>query len=327
MRQWIAWCSMSIRSITALVPFNTSSRLSLRSARTRSPVAKPRPPSSNLIAADHPGVGRRARACSLSCSMSSSRLASIDRRLVTTGGHPRFDHPASCVSTSRGDGHTPAAEVLVDADRSHRHVGGRKQRAPTGRAGGGSPPTTFRAERPALRRAARLDLRELAGVADQHDLRSCVGRVVEKPGQLRVPTIAASSTTSTVPAANPPASGQSRSSSSRSIVCDGMPASVCSWRAAFAATAQPITGWPAACHASRRSPSEGLARPGDTLDNIHARPDVQICHTISSCSSDIVGRAERAAPPGRASPLRLGHARVQRRRRRVVVLLRACRES
>ena len=97
-----------------------------------------------------------------------------DRGLVTTCGQPLFDHPASCVSTSRGDGHAPAVEVLVD-DR----IGLTATQAGESSALPRIALTAVLDQTDVLEpsgqpheRASSLDLRELARVADQHDLRS-----------------------------------------------------------------------------------------------------------------------------------------------------------
>ena len=86
---------------------------------------------------------------------------------------------------------------------------------------------------------------------------------------LRVPTMAASSTTTTLRASRPGRPGRLRSARNRSIVEDGMPAS--SWRclAARAASEHPMTRWPDSVHASSGGgEGEGLAGPGQAFDHL-----------------------------------------------------------
>ncbi len=102
---------------------------------------------------------------------------------------------------------------------------------------------------------------------------------------LRVPTMAASSTTTTCRSVSPGVPGRSRSISSRSRVTDGMREPSWSCRAARADNAAPITTWRLSPHACAAAPSATvLPAPAAPSTRSIACPDRVMASTIWRCS-------------------------------------------
>lgn len=136
----------------------------------------------------------------------------------------------------------------------------------------------------ATEQPAGLDLGELGGVADQHHLGGLLLGVGEQPGELAVPTIPASSTTTTPPGGSgDPGMGPSPPASGRCTVIDGMPDASSSPRAARAASEQPTTRTPSACQMSWATfRAWVLPEPALPTTTSTPAPDVHSWRTIAA---------------------------------------------